>query len=112
MTRKTKKVEFHFDERSQVMRDEVEAEYPSELARYAKDVDVVREFEYNLQNMAVEINRLRAALAKTDPIVRIYDEGMPVLVCLHCGGERPRFENEVRHTDDCIWVRAKEQPGS
>ena len=56
--------------------------------------------------LRAEIATLKAALAKSDPIHRVYDGTMPELECMHCGGSRGRFENDVQHAADCVWKLA------
>lgn len=59
-----------------------------------------------IEAMKSEIERLRQALAKTDPIIRVFDGTLPVLECLHCGGRRGRFDIDVQHADNCVWKLA------
>jgi hypothetical protein len=72
--------------------------YRRDEMRYKEKIELLR----------AEVATLKAALSKSDPIHRVYDGTLPVLECVHCGGRRGRFENEVQHTGDCVWVKSKE----
>lgn len=143
MTRKTKRVEFKFDERSQVTREEAEDEYlcarcgnplvsckcggegvihcaaGNALVGFGEEqMKILQSYRLGetqlkakIRQLRDEVTTLKVALSKSDPIHRIYDEGIPVLVCIHCGGRRGRFENEVHHEPDCIWLTSQKKVG-
>lgn len=141
MTRKSKKVEFHFDERSVATKDEMVSEGRTLVGFNDEQMKILQSHRLELHNSKMALKylhdenqrvrmalmpllesedpaeaieqlkakntALKAALAKSDPLKRIYDEGIPVLVCIHCGGERERFGSEVQHGIDCIWKAAQ-----